>query len=147
MADVIWLMNHAPENGDPRYSDWVDALEAYVNADKEREKAARQLDKAEAVVRQREAELEAVVLGVSTASERADTLDAMVADLIEQEQRGVQSVAGACPDGGTCHHGCNLSRPKPACWRVRYAGPLSGVFPGDRWPADVAAANEQEGSA
>ncbi|MFC9432755.1 hypothetical protein [Nocardia sp. NPDC057030] len=40
-----------------------------------------------------------------------------------------------CPDGGTCHHVC-----APAdCFRVRCCGPLSGVFPGDTWPADVEA--------
>jgi hypothetical protein len=40
----------------------------------------------------------------------------------------------ACPDGGTCHHGCTVG-----CFRVQTCGPLSGVFPGDRWPADVVA--------
>jgi hypothetical protein len=40
-----------------------------------------------------------------------------------------------CPDGGTCHHECAT-----ACWRVRWVGPLSGVYPGDRWPAEVRAA-------
>lgn len=39
---------------------------------------------------------------------------------------------GRCPDGGKCHHGCTTG-----CWRVSYCGPLSGVYPGDRWPADV----------
>lgn len=38
----------------------------------------------------------------------------------------------ACPDGGTCHHGC-----KKTCWRVDNCSPLSGVFPDDEWPADV----------
>lgn len=37
-----------------------------------------------------------------------------------------------CPDGGTCHHGCQSS-----CLRVRIAGPLSGVFSGDRWPDEI----------
>jgi len=37
-----------------------------------------------------------------------------------------------CPDGGTCHHECEA-----ACWRVSTCGPLSGVFPGDRWPEEV----------
>ena len=69
--------------------------------------------------------------------EYPEPVTAMVADLIDQEARNVQSVHGACPDGGTCHHGCNLSRPKSPCWRVRYCGPLSGVFPGDEWPADL----------
>lgn len=34
-----------------------------------------------------------------------------------------------CPDGGTCHHDCGDD-----CYRVENAAPLSGVFPGDRWP-------------
>jgi hypothetical protein len=38
----------------------------------------------------------------------------------------------ACPDGGTCHHGCIA-----VCFRVRHASPLSGVFPDDTWPAEV----------
>lgn len=42
-----------------------------------------------------------------------------------------------CPDGGTCHHDCG-----DVCWRVRTCGPLSGVFPGDRWPDDVEAAHK-----
>jgi NTP pyrophosphatase (non-canonical NTP hydrolase) len=43
----------------------------------------------------------------------------------------------SCPDGGTCHHLC---RQDGSCFRVRYCGPLSGVFPGDSWPEDVRAA-------
>jgi hypothetical protein len=43
--------------------------------------------------------------------------------------------AEGCPDGGTCHHGCTTG-----CFRVSWAGPLSGVYPGDEWPADVRAA-------
>jgi hypothetical protein len=41
---------------------------------------------------------------------------------------------GRCPDGGTCHHQCQAAR---LCSRVIDCGPLSGVFPGDRWPEDV----------
>jgi hypothetical protein len=41
---------------------------------------------------------------------------------------------GRCPDGGTCHHQC---RAASLCSRVRDCVPLSGVFPGDRWPEDV----------
>ena len=37
-----------------------------------------------------------------------------------------------CPDGGACHHGCRLD-----CFRVHGCGPLSGVFPDDKWPAHV----------
>lgn len=39
-----------------------------------------------------------------------------------------------CPDGGTCHHECER-----ACFRVKSAAPLSGVFPGNRWPAEIVA--------
>lgn len=35
-----------------------------------------------------------------------------------------------CPDGGYCHHDC----PELRCFRVRCCGPLSNVFPEDRWP-------------
>lgn len=48
-------------------------------------------------------------------------------------------LTGRCPDRGTCHHGCGAK-----CFRVQWAGPLSGVFPGDRWPAEVLAANSGE---
>lgn len=41
---------------------------------------------------------------------------------------------GRCPDGGTCHHQCAA---RALCFRVTECGPLSGVYPGDRWPADV----------
>lgn len=39
----------------------------------------------------------------------------------------------ACPDDGTCHHEC-ADYPGGHCWRVHNAGPLSGVYPDDRWP-------------
>jgi hypothetical protein len=43
-----------------------------------------------------------------------------------------------CPDGGYCHGQTFAAGSEPcppgACFRVRNAGPLSGVFPGDRWP-------------
>lgn len=47
---------------------------------------------------------------------------------------------GRCPDGGYCH-GSTVAAgsapcPEGSCYRVRHAGPLSGVYPGDRWPAD-----------
>jgi hypothetical protein len=39
-----------------------------------------------------------------------------------------------CPDGGTCHHQCpGVER----CFRVLSREPLSGAFPGDRWPIAV----------
>lgn len=40
-----------------------------------------------------------------------------------------------CPDGGVCHHDCAESE----CFRVRSAGPVSGVFPNNEWPAHVVA--------
>ena len=40
----------------------------------------------------------------------------------------------SCPDNGKCHHGC-LSG---TCYRVHFCGPLTGHFPGDVWPQDVA---------
>lgn len=45
-----------------------------------------------------------------------------------------------CPDGGTCHHGC-----MSGCFRVRCCAPLSGVFPGDEWPAAITAAEAAAG--
>lgn len=40
----------------------------------------------------------------------------------------------SCPDDGACHHAC-----AERCWRVSHAEPLSDVFPGDEWPAEVLA--------
>lgn len=37
-----------------------------------------------------------------------------------------------CPDGGACHHDC-----KERCFRVETCEPLSGVYPGNAWPAGV----------
>ena len=37
-----------------------------------------------------------------------------------------------CPDAGKCHHDCQIG-----CWRVANAGPLSGVYPNNEWPASV----------
>ena len=45
----------------------------------------------------------------------------------------------SCPDDGTCHHECHLS-----CFRVKYAGPLSGVYPNDTWPESIATAYNRE---
>lgn len=52
------------------------------------------------------------------------------------------SVDGACPDGGTCHHGCTLAPGVDVpCYRVRSCAPLSGVYVPDdgSWPLDVVA--------
>lgn len=51
---------------------------------------------------------------------------------------GAERVAmWGCPDGARCHHGCVRW-----CWRVLHAGPLSGAYPGDRWPLRVLQAHE-----
>lgn len=42
-----------------------------------------------------------------------------------------------CPDGGTCHHQCGTR-----CFRVTACGPMSGVYPGDRWPQEVRKAHQ-----
>ena len=42
-----------------------------------------------------------------------------------------------CPDGGTCHHHCWRM-----CFRVLTCEPLSGVYPDDQWPAEVAAEHQ-----
>lgn len=47
----------------------------------------------------------------------------------------------ACPDDGTCHHGCESS-----CWRVSTCLPLTASG-WDDWPADVKAANPPDGRA
>lgn len=54
--------------------------------------------------------------------------------------------AGRCPDGGYCHGssldaGSEPCAPGDHCYRVATSGPLPGVFPGDRWPHAVLAAN------
>jgi (2Fe-2S) ferredoxin len=43
-----------------------------------------------------------------------------------------QPEGGTCCDGWPCHHGCITG-----CWRVAYAGPVSGVYPDDVWPTAV----------
>lgn len=60
-----------------------------------------------------------------------------------KKQAGRAAREGRCPDGGYCH-GSNLAAGSPPCapglcWRVQTSGPLSGVFPGDRWPPRVIA--------
>jgi hypothetical protein len=46
--------------------------------------------------------------------------------------KGGQVLTRGCPDGGACHHGCT-----GACWRTRWASPLSMAGWGDTWPAKV----------
>lgn len=58
--------------------------------------------------------------------------------------------AGRCPDGGYCH-GRTLAAGSPpcdpeACFRVAHAGPLSGVYPGDRWPDTLTRTPNREGA-
>jgi len=46
--------------------------------------------------------------------------------------------AMTCPDGGTCHHECvAYSEGGDGCFRVARCGPLTGVYPDDRWPDEV----------
>ena len=49
-----------------------------------------------------------------------------------------------CPDEGACHHGCPSAA---ACFRVACCGPLSGAYPGDRWPDGMAQAAREARSA
>lgn len=58
-----------------------------------------------------------------------DDVDRMMSDLVAQNS--MEPVDRTCPDDGKCHHSC---QPQSPCWRTKYCGPLSGVFPGDRWP-------------
>lgn len=46
---------------------------------------------------------------------------------------GEPGVPWPCPDGGVCHHECAVA----ACFRVRYCGPLSGIFPENQWPEET----------
>lgn len=71
---------------------------------------------------------------------------AAAVQLAQQREDGIarlRRVAGldprpGCPDGGTCHHECppTPTGPRP-CFRVRMAGPLSGVYPLNVWPEAV----------
>ncbi|MBO9428125.1 hypothetical protein [Sulfitobacter sp. R18_1] len=45
----------------------------------------------------------------------------------------IKSKDDACPDGGTCHHGCAEGN----CFRVGFCGPLSNVFPNNTWPSEM----------
>lgn len=45
------------------------------------------------------------------------------------------AVMTECPDGAQCHRECVA----PACIRVATCGPMSRVFPSDRWPHEVVA--------
>lgn len=55
----------------------------------------------------------------------------------QTENYAPQALRRACPDDGVCHHACAAAE----CFRVRACGPLSNVFPGDRWPDHVLAAH------
>jgi nucleotide-binding universal stress UspA family protein len=58
--DPLSLLAMMAPPGGHLHPDYVDALEAYVAADKDREKAERALERADRLARQREAELRAV---------------------------------------------------------------------------------------
>lgn len=51
-------------------------------------------------------------------------------DVKEGEKKSLK-----CPDRGACHHQCEDNGGK--CFRVRTCSPLSGEFPGDKWPSKV----------
>lgn len=59
----------------------------------------------------------------------------LIRSTLDSLARNYGLATGTCPDAGTCHHAC---APGTRCWRVDHAGPLSGVYPGDDWPADMA---------
>lgn len=46
--------------------------------------------------------------------------------------------AGTCPDDARCWHECETG-----CFRVTTCGPLSGVYPEDRWPEEVVHAHTE----
>jgi hypothetical protein len=46
-----------------------------------------------------------------------------------------QASHARCPDDGTCHHECVSGW----CFRVSFAAPLSGTYPGNQWPEQVRA--------
>lgn len=65
----------------------------------------------------------------------ADAAEVLAASTDDQQNWRLPSKSEVCPDGGACHHGCWAA--DSGCWRVHMAGPLTGVYPGDVWPADV----------
>lgn len=89
--------------------------------------------------------LKAQLLGVRTAlcylhgwepSEHAGSAGrAHLYALVRLEQLAENAEKG-CPDGGVCHHNSHHDC-AVFCWRTQHAGPLSGVYPGDRWPAEL----------
>ena len=48
----------------------------------------------------------------------------------------------SCPDEGACHHFCEAG----PCFRVLACGPLSGVFPDNRWPQEIVSAEKAKES-
>ena len=71
-------------------------------------------------------------------------VDGVVLDNHDPTRGGTRMVYGywtpasprPCPDDGRCHHSCSTAE----CFRVNCCSPLSGVYPGDSWPASVEAA-------
>lgn len=56
-------------------------------------------------------------------------------DLVKVRCDGLEKMF--CPDGGACHHMCGYEGYTKGCFRVVFAGPLSGVYPGNKWPQSV----------
>ena len=62
-----------------------------------------------------------------------ETLSARDDNGLADGNRQAKPVYEQCPDKGTCHHACILGT--GACFRVLHAGPLSGRYEDDKWPA------------
>jgi hypothetical protein len=63
----------------------------------------------------------------------------MIGRLASELPHRTPGVTEKCPDQGTCHHGCGDG----PCFRVLYAGPLSGRYDGDVWPQEIRARHGQ----
>lgn len=69
-------------------------------------------------------------------AENADLLEELneALDGVKAPEPSFSSAVWGCPDSGKCHHAC-----RSWCFRVVNAGPLSGEYPDDKWPAEVVA--------
>jgi hypothetical protein len=99
---------------------------------KERDEAREERDKAQQALRIAIAERD------KAQAELSDVMGVLGGEVIRLKKRLASDPRRRphCPDGGTCHHGCDASK----CFRVTHSGPLSGVYENDRWPNCVVAA-------
>lgn len=108
-----------------------------------RAEADEQIGKWEQAVAKAYKELQGEQIGL-VAIDESQQLALPSASMFEQRpatwkiwgKTGIEEVfKHSCPDGGACHShpGCGDNY----CFRVRACGPLSDVFPGDRWPDDI----------